>query len=44
MEEAHGIAQRILDEHAPGVTGDELLGSGVGVIGDQDRGVVMAIP
>jgi hypothetical protein len=28
LEEAHDIGERILDEHALGVTGDEVLGGG----------------
>ncbi|MBO0835819.1 MAG: hypothetical protein J2P28_09900, partial [Actinobacteria bacterium] len=26
VEEAHRVAQRVLDEHAPGIAGDQLLG------------------
>ena len=42
MEEAHGVGEGILDEHAPGIAGDELLGGGGGVIGEQDGRLVMA--
>jgi hypothetical protein len=42
VEEAHGIGERILDEHALGVTGDEVLGGGGCVVGEQDGGFVVA--
>jgi hypothetical protein len=39
MEEAHRIGERILDEHALGVAGDEILGGRACVIGEQDGGL-----
>lgn len=31
MEEAHGVRERVLDEHALGIAGDEVLVGGFGV-------------
>src|SRR5262249_50768047 len=42
MEEAHSIGERVLDEHSPGIAGDDVAGSGACVIGEQDRGLVVA--
>src|SRR5260370_20427672 len=37
----HGIGERVLDEHALGVAGDEFFGGGFCVIGEQDGGLVV---
>ena len=42
MEEADRIGERILDEHALGVAGDEVLGSRACVIGQQDGRLIVA--
>ena len=42
VEEADGIGESVLDEHAPGVADDELARGGVGVVGEQDGGLVVA--
>jgi hypothetical protein len=42
VKEAHGIGKRIFDEHAFGVAGDQLAGGGVGVVGQEDGGLLMA--
>jgi hypothetical protein len=42
MEEAHRIGQRILDEHTLGIAGHQLPGGGAGIVGQQDRGLLMA--
>jgi hypothetical protein len=42
MEEAHGIGERVLDEHALGVAGDEIAGGRICVIGEQDGGLIVA--
>jgi hypothetical protein len=41
VEEAHGIGERVLDEHALGVAGDEFFGGGFCVVGEQDGGLVV---
>jgi len=41
MEEAHRVGERILDEHALGVAGDEILGGRACVIGEQDGGLIV---
>ena len=40
VEEAHGIGERVLDEHALRVVGDEFFGGGFCVVGEQDGGLV----
>src|SRR5260370_3912392 len=42
MEEAHGIGQSVLDEHASGVAGDDLAGGGASIGGEQDGGLVVS--
>jgi hypothetical protein len=42
MEEAHRVGERILDEHALGVAGNEILGGRACVIGEQDGGLIVA--
>ena len=42
MEEADGIGEGVLDEHALGVAGDELLAGVAAVVGEQDGGLVVA--
>lgn len=42
MEEAHRIGERVLDQHALGVSRDDILGGGLGVVGEQDGGFVVA--
>ncbi len=42
MEEAYRVGQRVLDEHALGIAGDDGLGGGLGVVGEQDGGLVVA--
>src|SRR5437899_9482598 len=42
VEEAHRIGERVLDQHALGVAGDDILGGGSGVVGEQDGGLVVA--
>src|SRR6516225_6853701 len=42
MEEAHGVGERILDEHALGIAGDEIFNGRVCVVGEQDGGLVVA--
>jgi hypothetical protein len=42
VEEAHRIGQRVLDEHALGIAGDDRLSGGLGVVGEQDGGLVVA--
>ena len=42
MEEAHSVGEGVLDEHSPGIAGDDVAGSRVCVIGEQDRGLVVA--
>ena len=41
MEEAHRVGERILDEHALGVAGNEILGGRACVIGEQDGGLIV---
>ena len=38
----HRVGERVLDEHALGMAGDDRLGGGLGVIGEQDGGLVVA--
>ena len=42
MEEPHRIAERVFDEHTFGISGDDCLGGGFGIVGEQDCGLVMA--
>ena len=42
VEEAHRVGERVLDQHALGIAGDDRLGGGLGVIGEQDGGLVVA--
>ena len=42
MEEAHGVGERILDEHALGIAGDEIFDGRACVVGEQDGGLVVA--
>jgi hypothetical protein len=42
VKKAHGIGEGIFDEHAFGIAGDQLAGSGAGVVGQQDGGLLMA--
>ena len=42
MEEVHRIGERVLDQHALGVSGDDILGGGFGIVGEQDGGFVVA--
>jgi hypothetical protein len=42
VEEAYGIAKRILDEHALGVASDDVAGCGARIVGEQDRGFIVA--
>ena len=42
MEEAHGVGQSILDEHALSVADNQLASSGVSVIGEEDGWLIMA--
>ena len=42
MEEAHGVGERVLDEHALGVAGDEASCGGCCVVGEQDGGLIVA--
>lgn len=42
VEEAHGIRQVVLDEHALGVSDDELLGRRTSVVGDENGRLLVA--
>jgi hypothetical protein len=42
VEEADGVREGILDEHALGIAGDELGGGSSAVVGEEKRGFVMA--
>ena len=42
MEEAHGIGECVLDEHALGIAQDQLTRGGFSVVGEQDGGLVVA--
>jgi hypothetical protein len=42
VEEGHGIGERILNEHALGITSDKRFWGGVGVVGDQDGRLIVA--
>ena len=42
MEEAHGVGEGVLDEHPLGVTRDQLGVRCPWLVGDQDRGLVVA--
>jgi len=42
VEETHGVGECVLDEHALGVAGDEIPSGGFRIVGDQDRGLVVA--
>ena len=42
MEEAHRVRERVLDEHTFGIAGDDYPGGGLGVVGEQDGGFVVA--
>jgi hypothetical protein len=42
VKEAHGIGESIFDQHAFGVAGDQLAGGGVGVVGEQNRGLLVS--
>ena len=42
MKEAHGVRQRVLDEHALSIAGDELTRGGIGIICQQDGRLVVA--
>ena len=42
MEETYGIRKCVLDEHTFGIAGDDYPGGGLGVVGEQDGGFVVA--
>ena len=42
VEETHGFGECVLDEHALGVAGNEIPSGGFRIVGDQDRGLVVA--
>ena len=42
VEEAHGVGECVLDEPALGVAGNEIPSGGFRIVGDQDRGLVVA--
>ena len=41
MEEAHRIGQRVLDEHALSVAGEQLGGAALAIVGEQDRRILV---
>ena len=42
MEETHRIRECVFDEHTLGIAGDDYPGGGLGVVGEQDGGFVVA--
>ena len=42
VEETPGVGECVLDEHALGAAGDEIPSGGFRIVGDQDRGLVVA--
>src|SRR5580700_582541 len=42
MKRAHRCGRSALDEHALGIAGDDGLGGGLGIVGEQDGGLIVA--